>query len=223
MKRLIVILFVCLWMTTSCAPAARPDNGYNESLYREPEGAMEYVRDDRRFRGAQFDMIGYSRQTGNEMYNATDGGAVPGPDVYIDRNVLARHIAFLTTKLPQIDDAAVLVTDDQVLIGVTGREGKPDEDTLYEAKRTALSLTPRYFKIHVTGDPEARSQIMNIGSQAGTARATLNGQEMEELLERMGADTPLDQRFEREDEPFSQGKRPMTHKRMTPSAGELSH
>lgn len=225
MKRLLMVALAGLWMLTSCTPAARPDDGYDESLYRQPDGAMEYVRNDRGHRqGKPFSMLGYSRQNGNEMYNATDGGSVPGPDVYIDRNVLARHIAFLTTKLPQVDDAAVLVTDDQVFIGVSGSEGTPDEDTLYETKRTALSLTPRYFKIHVTGDPQLKGQIMNMGNHAGITRGGVNRQEMEQLLERMGRiDTKLDRRYEREDAPDSQGTHPMTNKRFPASAGDLSH
>lgn len=193
-KKAVFILIALLSMVVSCTPTARPDDSYDESLYNNENNDILYVRDNRRPQGKRFNMIGYSRQTGNERYNATDGGAVPGPDVYIDRTALARQVAFLTNKLPKVDETAVLVTDDQVLIGVKGTGDKPDSDTLYEAKRTALSLTPRYFKIHVTGDQEARKQIVRIGSKAGATRERVkfNQQEMERLLERMGDNTPLD-------------------------------
>ncbi|PTM57677.1 YhcN/YlaJ family sporulation lipoprotein [Desmospora activa] len=224
-KRAAFLLFALLWLVTSCTPSARPDDGYDESLNKDGNNeALDFVSDGRRPQGKRFNMIGYSRQSGNELYNATDGGAVPGPDVYIDRTVLARQIAFLTNKLPKVDETAVLVTDDQVLIGVKGKEEKPDENTLYEAKRTALSLTPRYFKINVTGDPEAREQIIRIGSQTGSTRERVkfNQQEMERLIERMDR-TPLDLKRGREGEFYSQKGKPMSHKRFTPSAGDLSH
>lgn len=62
--------------------------------------------------------------------------------MFVDRPLLARHIAEMVTNLPNVKDATALVTDDRVFIGVNTKNGKVDPKTVKEAKRTAESLTP---------------------------------------------------------------------------------
>ncbi|MFC4076108.1 YhcN/YlaJ family sporulation lipoprotein [Salinithrix halophila] len=194
MKRIAGILAVLLLGSTACTPAERPDDGYDESLYRnDNRKGVDFIRQQRP-QGRDYNQVGFGRQKGNELYNATDGGAVPGPDVYIDRNVLARQIAFLTTKLPRVEDCSVIVTDDQVLIGVKGNGKRVSRKTLYEAKRTALSLTPRYYHVHVTGDPKLRNRINQIGQRTlGTPeKIGTQRKEMERLVDEMRDGAPPD-------------------------------
>ncbi|OYD07239.1 YhcN/YlaJ family sporulation lipoprotein [Paludifilum halophilum] len=194
MKRVALCLAAFLLIATvSCNSMGRldrPQDSYDESLYRKEQGAVrEFLgnpRGHRRLQGKEYQPIGYSRQRqkGNQYYNATDGGGVPGPDVYIDREALARQIAHLTTQLPQVDDAAVVVTDDQVFVGVKGDKKEVSDKTVYEARRTALSLTPRYYQIHVTKDPKLRQKLTRIGDRV--RGEGLNQRDREQLLQQLG-------------------------------------
>lgn len=173
MKRIITIFAVFIMvLTVACNQLQRsdhPDEGYDESLYNENDNPqIGYVGnpvDRNPPNGRNYSKMGFSRQQGKELHNATDGGSVPGPDVYIDRNVLARQISFLTTKLPEVEDTTVVVTDDHVFIGLQGKKGSVSDKTKYEAKRTALSLTPRYYKILVTSDSKMKQRLNDIGSK----------------------------------------------------------
>jgi hypothetical protein len=176
---------LCLLGTVACQPNARPDDGYDESLYQDGNRGYGYVT-NRRPQGTNANPLGYSRQRGNEFRNATDGGALPGPDVYIDRNSLARQIAYLSTKLPDVSDAAVLVTASHVFIGVEGNNGaRPSQKALYETRRTALSLTPRYYQVYVSGKPGFKKRLQEIGAKAmGTReKLTLTTQEINGLMQ----------------------------------------
>lgn len=195
MKRLLFpILALCLALS-ACAPAERPNDGYDESLYPDPQGgAYDYLTNNgRRPRGDRYNTIGFSHQKGNELYNATDGGAVPGPDVYINRTALARQISFLSTKLPSVDDATVLVTDDKIFIGVKNHNKKILDDTLYEVRRTAWSLTPRYYQIYVTNDENTRKKLLRIGRRVGGSQQNIrmNKEEMEDLTDQMNKGYPM--------------------------------
>ncbi|EGK07833.1 hypothetical protein HMPREF9374_3553 [Desmospora sp. 8437] len=199
MKRWLYPLVALILFTSACNnPSARPErpnDSYDESLYENRDkNALDYVTDrGRRPQHDRYNQIGFSRQTGNELYNATDGGAVPGPDVYINRSALARQISFLASKLPQVDDAIVVVTDDKVLIGVNADQGKISDKTLYEVRRTAWSLTPRYYQVYVTRDAAIRNKLNRIGQHAGGTqeKMRMSREEMEDLVSRMDRGEPM--------------------------------
>ncbi|PTX59075.1 sporulation lipoprotein YhcN/YlaJ [Melghirimyces profundicolus] len=195
MKRYLFPVMALFLALSACAPAERPNDGYDESLNPDTQnGAYDYVTNKgRRPRQNFYNEIGFSRQKGREYYNATDGGAVPGPDVYINRSALARQISSLSTRLPTVDDATVVVTDDKVFIGVKNNKGNISDDTLYEVRRTAWSLTPRYYQVYVTKNDTIRKELMNIGRKAGNAQQNhrLNKEEMEDLVDRMDRGYPM--------------------------------
>lgn len=198
MKRWFFPVLAAFLFTGACTPgtAERPNDGYDESLYENRQNnALDYVTDGgNRPRYSRYNQIGFSRQKGREVYNATDGGAVPGPDVYINRSALARQISFLSTKLPRVDDATVVVTDDKVLIGVKADNGKISDKTLYEVRRTAWSLTPRYYKVYVTRDGAVRNELNRIGQQAGNSqeKTGMSRKRMEDLVDRMDRGYPME-------------------------------
>lgn len=132
------------------------------------------------------------------------GRQAQGPNIYVDRNALANHIGYLVTAFPQIKDATVLVTDDHVFVGVDDGEGKADAEgnddakgkrmdskTVDQVRKTALSVTPRYYEVHVTDDETMRERLTEIGD-----RITNNGDvadyrdDISEILREMGDDTP---------------------------------
>lgn len=198
MKHGLYILVTLSLLASACTPSAapeRPNDSYDESLYEDRDkNALDYVTNrDKRPQHDHYNQIGFSRQKGKERYNATDGGAVPGPDVYINRSALARQISFLATKLPQVDDAIVVVTDDQVLVGVKGNQGKISDKTLYEVRRTAWSLTPRYYQVYVSRDASIRNRLNRIGQHAGGSqeKIRMSREEMEDLIRQMNQGQPM--------------------------------
>lgn len=182
-----------------------PDNGEKElgsenqgnlePLYREQNNDTHFgtVRNEpinggEEARGKGQNEIGYFKYI-PENYTSNEANA--GDAVYIDRPLLAKQIAQMVTVLPNVKDSTALVTDDHVFIGVTTRNGKIDSKTAKEAKRTAESLTPRYFKIHVTSDQKLNDEIKRIGMRiSGNNDVEGVRGDLENLLRKMGDDTP---------------------------------
>lgn len=108
-----------------------------------------------------------------------------------DRPVLAKQIASLVAVLPNVKNSTVLVTDDHVFVGILTKNGKRNAKTVQEAKRTAESLTPRYFQVHVTDRKELESAINQLGLRMqGNGDIEGNTDSLNELLKRMGDETP---------------------------------
>ncbi|SHE77688.1 Sporulation lipoprotein YhcN/YlaJ (Spore_YhcN_YlaJ) [Seinonella peptonophila] len=116
-------------------------------------------------------------------------------EVYMDRSLLAKHIAQLVTRLPHVKTATTLVTDDHVFIGLQYRSPQVSasgkKKAVYEARRVAQSVTPRYFKVHVTDRQKLEQQINRVGM-----RMQRNGDiegihgDLNQLLRQMGDSTP---------------------------------
>lgn len=174
------------------------NQGNREPLYREQNNDTRFgavrndtINGDEEAKGGGQNEIGYFKYIPENYVNKN--GANTGNNVFIDRPLLARQIAQMVTVLPNVKDGTALVTDDHVFIGVTTKNGKIDKKTAKEAKRTAESLTPRYFKIHVTSDKKLNDDIKSIGMRMST-NDDLEGVrgDLEDLLRKMGDDTPPD-------------------------------
>lgn len=169
--------------------------GVSEPLYRNnTDTRIGYVRNDiingeESAEGGGQNEIGYFRY--NPANYRTANGRAPGPDVFIDRSLLAQHIAQLVTVLPNVKEATALVTDDHIFVGVSAKNGKLDGKTMKEVKRTAESVTPRYYKVHVTSDRTLESQINEIGMRMrGDYDVEGLKGDLEYLLRQMGDNTP---------------------------------
>lgn len=202
-RGLIIIIssFILLFMTACASQQTGNRQGTQmnyEPLYREQNNdtRMGLVRNDQingeeTARGGGQNEIGYFHYNPQNYVN--QNGRPPGPNVFVDRTVLARHIAQLVTFLPNVKEATALVTDDHVFIGVTTKNNKLDAKTIKEARRTAESVTPRYFRVHVTTDKQLNSQIQSVGMRMVGNRDVqgIRG-DLEQLLRKMGDETPPD-------------------------------
>jgi Sporulation lipoprotein YhcN/YlaJ (Spore_YhcN_YlaJ) len=198
MKKLLILSFCAIFfLMTGCMQARMPDHKLDESLYQNRQNTKPYDsvgnQDAVRFNmhGGP-NQIGYIRYDESQFRNA-DGTAAKAPSVYVDRTILARHIAHLETVLPNVKAASVLVTDNHIFVGVQTNNGRLDRKTIRDAWWTAASVTPRYFRIHVTSDAGLRKQIDQVGMrlQRGNYVEGARG-DLEKLLERMGDKTPPD-------------------------------
>lgn len=204
MKRLLVGLLSISFLifVTACNQAKEEAREKQEmdrssqSLYQDENTQTRYGYDTRnqsrekedRFLGEGQNEIGYFRYNPVNYKGSND---VVDTDVFIDRPVLAKHIASLVAVLPNVKESTVLVTDDHVFVGLILKKGKKDANAVKEAKRTAESLTPRYFQVHVTDSKDLERSIHALG-----LRMQKNGdvdgskRSLNELLKRMGDDTP---------------------------------
>ncbi len=145
-------------------------------------------REDR-FLGQGQNEVGYFRYN-PENYKGNQS-LTTDPGIRIDRPTLAKHIASLVAVLPNVKESTVLVTDDHVFVGIITKNGKQDQNMVKEAKRTAESVTPRYFRIHVTDSKSLQSSINELGlrmQRSGDIDGSRNS--LNQLLKKMGDDTP---------------------------------
>jgi len=76
----------------------------------------------------------------------------------INREQIADIISTLSVQLPNVNDVATLVTDDEVLVGYT-TDSKNRFETADQVKKTAISVVPRYFHVYVTDNPSMMKQL----------------------------------------------------------------
>jgi hypothetical protein len=176
----------------------RMDDGY-QPMYRDGQTTTRFGRvsndgmnGHERFQGGGQNEIGYFHYNPAD-YRSAPGSGSPGPNVFIDRPLLAKNVAYLVTVLPNVKEATALVTDDHIFVGVQPKNGALDAKTLKEAKRTAESVTPRYYQVRVTSDQELQEEIDSVGMKMRDS-SNVEGRkgDLEQLLRNMGDETPPD-------------------------------
>lgn len=165
MKKLLILSFLTVSFFTAC------DTPKEAEMERE-EGSQVLVSERKDVYGNpeksdRLTKVGYSYKQKNDVSTGQVGS--------INREKLAEMITDLTVKLPDVTNAATLVTDDEVFI--VYRTNTTDEalvaDQVY---KTALSIVPRYYKAYVSTDQKLISQIQGLKS------GTLNDKEYRESL-----------------------------------------
>jgi osmotically-inducible protein OsmY len=68
----------------------------------------------------------------------------------IDKQEVAKFISYLVVKLPAVDDAAALVTDQEVLIAFRTDGNK--KEVRKQVEKTAQSALPSYYHIYTSGE-----------------------------------------------------------------------
>ncbi|MGM0922506.1 MAG: YhcN/YlaJ family sporulation lipoprotein [Bacillota bacterium] len=98
--------------------------------------------------------FGYVRHVKSNLAEDEDYNKVPG----IDHQKVANAISSLIVQLPNIQDVATLVTDEEVLIAYQ-TNSKNRNETADQVKRTAISVVPRYYHVYLSDNPEMIKQI----------------------------------------------------------------
>lgn len=201
MQRLLIGFLCFFFFLTACNSDQEEAGGKKEldrnenSMYQDDLTKTRYGYDTRdpnrekedRFLGQGQNEIGYFRYDPSYYKNSQSGTADPG--IRIDRPTLAKYIAGLVADLPNVKESTVLVTDDHVFVGIVPK--KKNQKTVQEAKRTAESVTPRYFRIHVTDSKSLQSSINELGlrmQKNGDVDGVRNS--LNQLLKKMGDETP---------------------------------
>ncbi|PEB51224.1 hypothetical protein CON65_21795 [Bacillus pseudomycoides] len=124
--------------------------------------------------------VGYSSKQKNEVSNNQVGA--------INREKVAEMITSMTVKLPDVTNAATLVTDDEVFVVYRAKTNDPKlvADQVY---KTALSIVPRYYKAYISTDQKLISQIQ--GLQSGALNDKEYAQSIDMLKREMGKNPHL--------------------------------
>ena len=112
--------------------------------------------------------VGYSQKQKDEVSNRQVGT--------INKERLAEMITDLTVKLPDVMNAATLVTDDEVFVVYRANTTDPAL-VADQVQKAALSGVPRYYKAYVSTDQKLISQIQGLKS------GTLNDKEYAQTLD----------------------------------------
>lgn len=87
----------------------------------------------------------------------------------LDREQVANTISSLAVQLPNVEDVATLVTDEEVLVAYN-TDSEDRFETADQVKKTALSAIPRYYHVYVSDNPNMIQQIEAYSPLDSTSR-----------------------------------------------------
>lgn len=174
MKKLVIILGLCtITALTGCTKDMGNRDVYEESgntinvnnkrhdLYNE--GASRGVRN-------VSNNYGFVRHQKSPLMNDNTAN-----DHYtaIDREQVANIISKYSTEIPNVNDVATLVTDQEVLIAYN-TDSKNRNLTADQVKKTAMSVVPRYYHVFVTDNKVLMRDVENLANLDSTSRNARN-------------------------------------------------
>ncbi|MFP5112781.1 YhcN/YlaJ family sporulation lipoprotein [Bacillaceae bacterium C204] len=174
LKKLVIILGLCtITALTGCTKDMGNRDVYEESgntinvnnkrhdLYNE--GASRGVRN-------VSNNYGFVRHQKSPLMNDNTAN-----DHYtaLDREQAANIISKLSTNIPNVNDLATLVTDQEVLIAYT-TDSKDRNLTADQVKKTAMSVVPRYYHVYVSDNKVLMRDVENLANLDSTSRNARN-------------------------------------------------
>jgi hypothetical protein len=87
----------------------------------------------------------------------------------LNRENLADIISKMAVLLPNVNDVATLVTDEEVLVAYETDSANRFE-TADQVKKTAISVVPRYFHVYVSDNPRMIKEIEKYGQLDSNSR-----------------------------------------------------
>ena len=170
MKKLLIIAGLCtITALSGCSKDTGNNDVYEESgntinvnnkrheLYSE--GASRKIRSD----STNYGFVRHQKSplmndnTANDSYTA------------LDREQLANIISKFSANIPNVNDVATLVTDQEVLIAYR-TDSKNRNLTADQVKKTAFSVVPRYFHVYVTDNATLMRDVENLANLDSTSR-----------------------------------------------------
>ncbi|MFF2446804.1 YhcN/YlaJ family sporulation lipoprotein [Neobacillus sp. NPDC058068] len=174
MKKLVIIMGLCtMTALTGCSKDMANRDVYQESgntinvnnkrhdLYNE--GASRGVRNV----SNNYGFVRHQKSplmndnTANNHYTALDREQVA--------NIISKH----STTIPNVNDAATLVTDQEVLVAYN-TDSKDRNLTADQVKRTAMSVVPRFYHVYVTDNKVLMRDVENLANLDSTSRNSRN-------------------------------------------------
>ncbi|SDK07579.1 YhcN/YlaJ family sporulation lipoprotein [Sediminibacillus albus] len=150
-------LLACILTVSGCATGenlgTNPDRSLNGNSQIDEQAPASLEADD-----DATSRLGYVRYKKDELDPDLENRQMAS----INRNKMADTITRMILRYDGFEEAATLVTDDEVLIAYQ-RPGDMDREKAASiAKKTAMSVMPRYFNIIVSDQPTAFSEIQSL-------------------------------------------------------------
>lgn len=178
LKKLAIIVGLCtMTALTGCAK----DMG-NRDVYEESGNTINVnnkrsdLYNERASRGVRntSNNYGFVRHQKSPLMNDSTAN-----DHYsaLDREQVANIISQLSVDIPNVNDVATLVTDQEVLIAYD-TDSKNRNMTADQVKKTAMSVVPRYYHVYVSDNKVLMRDVENLANLDSTsrnARNTVNG------------------------------------------------
>jgi hypothetical protein len=174
LKKLILIIGLCtIAALTGCSKDMGNRDVYNESgntinvnnkrseLYNEGgRSSLRNVSNNYGFVRHQKSPV-MGDNTANNHYAA------------LNREQVANIISKYSTNIPNVNDVATLVTDQEVLIAYH-TDAKDRNLAADQVKRTAMSVVPRYYHVYVTDNKSLLRDVQSLASLDSTSRNARN-------------------------------------------------
>lgn len=111
-------------------------------------------------------------------------------NVFVDRDALAKAVGNVTASCPGVLRSTVLVTDEEIFVGLH-TQGVDRNTAKKQAKMNAESVSPRYYKVYVTDNPNDVREIARVASRSSNVNVarTEDAKSIETLVKRMGGTT----------------------------------
>lgn len=147
MQKKLSVYVLFMFLLAGCSGGDKAGDQYGGVSDLHPDNRRSEVYGDVKGKPAdKSHMFGYYRHQKSPIMG--DKSTRHKPPV-LDRKKLARDIGRLSTDLPNVNDAAVLVTDDKVLVAYDSDTANR-ELTADQVRKTAMSVVQRFFHVYVS-------------------------------------------------------------------------
>lgn len=125
--------------------------------------------------------MGYAQIDRNQMRTAGVN------NVFVDRDALAKAVGNVTASCPGVQRSTVLVTDEEIFVGLNA-QGADAKTAKKQAQMNAMSVSPRYYKVYVTDNPNDVQEIARVASRSSNVQSagTEADRSIDTLIKRMG-------------------------------------
>ncbi|CDQ39199.1 MULTISPECIES: YhcN/YlaJ family sporulation lipoprotein [Virgibacillus] len=158
-KRMLPIGFMTMLLITGCA---NDDTAKNESEQikdeLDPNNELQESED------GTDDKLGYVRYTKDQM----DNNSERNHSISMDRTEMANMITRIMLRSDAFEEVATLVTDEEVLIAYQKSDAYDEAKSAQMAKKTAMSVMPRYFKVYVSDNETLMNDIHSLHNSRTT-------------------------------------------------------
>jgi hypothetical protein len=134
------------------------DNQYNGNNYNNNGNLNGNTMDN--YERNRDDQLGYVR------YNKDQVNTEGNYETKIDREAMSDTITKMILSYEQFEDAATLVSDDEVLVAYQKPADMDRNEAADMVKKTAASLVPRFYEIYVSDQEEAFDEIQSLNNSS---------------------------------------------------------
>lgn len=151
------------------------ENGVERSIFRNAYDSNQTQTNKNRLGRTPEPGTDMARNTipyGYVEHSADDSDVIYqgyGADIHIDRDVLADAIAQVVVGLQNITDSAVIVTDQDVIIGYKARDND-HKNYREQVKLSGESITPRWYHVYATEDIDLVRSIKEVTKEPSNDR-----------------------------------------------------